>query len=221
MTREPCRASEVYGKIIKPWDGPVSSYINRHISLRITCFLINHNIIPSPNLVTIITTLFGLFSALIVLYNPLLGGILVEMASILDGVDGEIARLTGKTSRYGAFLDSMLDRIVDVAVITVSTTYLLEVLDPICSQTIAMWFLSSSLLVSYMHARGEASLSTNLQLVGLKIYAGRDVRLFLISIALIVYVFSKTTYLAIILFLSNLQTIYVLYKIMAAKRAVQ
>ena len=221
MMRETCRASEVYDKLVKPWDGPVSRYINRRVSLRITCFLINHNIIPSPNLITIITTFIGLFSALVVLYNPVLGGILVELASILDGVDGEIARLTGKTSKYGAFLDSMLDRIVDIAVITASTTYLFETLNPTYSHVLAMWFLSSSLLVSYMHARGEASLSVNLQLVGFKIYAGRDVRLFLLAIALITYLFSKAAYLAIILFLSMLQTIYVIYKMIVARRALK
>ena len=219
MMREQCRVSEVYDKLVKPWDGPVSRYINRRISLTITCFLINHNIIPSPNLVTIVTTLIGLFSALTILYNPILGGILVELASILDGVDGEIARLTGRTSRYGAFLDSMLDRIVDVAVIMASSIYLLGILSPLYSQTLSLWFLSSSILVSYLHARGEASLSKNLQLIGFKIYAGRDVRLFLLSIALIVYPFSHVLFLALILFLTILQTIYIIYKIIVAKGA--
>ena len=72
-----------------------------------------------------------------------------------------------------------------------------------------------------MHARGEASLSVNLQLVGFKIYAGRDVRLFLLAIALITYLFSKAAYLAIILFLSMLQTIYVIYKMIVARRALK
>lgn len=217
MMKEQCRVSNVYNKLVKPWDGPVSRYINRRISLTITCFLINHGITPSPNIVTVITTLIGLFSALTIVYNPLIGGFLVELSSILDGVDGEIARLTNRTSRYGAFLDSLLDRIVDIAVITASSIYLLSILPPIYSQLLSLWFLGSSILVSYLHARGEASLSTNLQLIGIKIYASRDVRLFLLALALILYCFIPILFHIIILFLSILQTIYVVYKIIIAK----
>jgi phosphatidylglycerophosphate synthase len=213
---ERCRASDVYARLVKPWDGPVSKYINRRVSLNITCFLINHNIRPSPHRITLFTTLIGILSALVILYNPVIGGVLVEFTSILDGVDGEIARLTGRTSRYGAFLDSMLDRIVDVTIISTTSYFLLEILDPVEALYLSLWLLSSSILVSYMHARGEASLNKNLQLIGWKIYAGRDVRLFLISLALIIYPFSRITFFSIIVFLSILQSIYVGYKIIVA-----
>ncbi|RLG81734.1 MAG: CDP-alcohol phosphatidyltransferase family protein, partial [Thermoprotei archaeon] len=115
-------------------------------------------------------------------YNPLIGGILVEVASILDGIDGEIARLTKKSSRFGAFLDSVLDRFVDIAVLTAGSSYLLSILAPDKALLIASWLISSSLMVSFLHARGEASLGTNLRQIGASPYATRDVRLFLYSI---------------------------------------
>ncbi len=216
MMRE-CRPSEIYAELVKPTDGPVSRYINRRISLIITCFLINHGFKPSPNKITLFTAFTGLLSAIIVYLNPLIGGLFVEFASIIDGVDGEIARLTGKTSKYGAFLDSMLDRLVDLSILIASSTYLLMIIEPKIALIIATWFTGSSILVSYIHARGEASLSKNLQLIGYRLYAGRDVRLFLVSIALIIYVFQPYIYLSIILFTAILSTIYVLYKIIAAK----
>jgi len=44
-------------------------------------------------------------------------GILVQLASIVDGVDGELARARNMASPVGAFLDSLLDRIADAFVI--------------------------------------------------------------------------------------------------------
>ena len=47
-----------------------------------------------------------------------LAGLLVQLASIVDGCDGEIARLKFQTSRFGAWADTVLDRYADVAVVT-------------------------------------------------------------------------------------------------------
>jgi CDP-L-myo-inositol myo-inositolphosphotransferase len=45
------------------------------------------------------------------------GGILVQLASILDGVDGEIARLQVRAGPGGALLDGVLDRLADAAIV--------------------------------------------------------------------------------------------------------
>jgi phosphatidylglycerophosphate synthase len=45
------------------------------------------------------------------------GGIFVQAASILDGVDGETARLQWRSSERGALLDDLLDRMVDAAIV--------------------------------------------------------------------------------------------------------
>ena len=47
----------------------------------------------------------------------MLGGILVHVASVLDGVDGEIARLKVRASAWGALFDGVLDRLGDAAVV--------------------------------------------------------------------------------------------------------
>ena len=45
------------------------------------------------------------------------GGLLAALAQIVDGMDGQVARLTGRESRRGAFLDSALDRYMDFALL--------------------------------------------------------------------------------------------------------
>jgi len=46
----------------------------------------------------------------------LFAGILIQLGSVLDGCDGEVARLTFRSSRFGAWLDTLLDRYGDAAV---------------------------------------------------------------------------------------------------------
>ena len=46
-----------------------------------------------------------------------MGGLLAAFAQVLDGVDGQVARLTGKVSSRGALLDSVLDRYMDFALL--------------------------------------------------------------------------------------------------------
>lgn len=72
-----------------------------------------------------------------------------------DLVDGTMARLGGFTSRFGAFLDSTTDRIVDAALVGSITYYLFSTDDRL---HIVAWFaLAGGYLVSYVKARAEAS----------------------------------------------------------------
>jgi CDP-L-myo-inositol myo-inositolphosphotransferase len=56
----------------------------------------------------------------------ILGAVLVHVASVLDGVDGEIARLQVRASPGGALLDGVLDRLADAAVIAGLAVWALE-----------------------------------------------------------------------------------------------
>jgi CDP-diacylglycerol--glycerol-3-phosphate 3-phosphatidyltransferase len=77
---------------------------------------------------------------------------------VLDGVDGQLARLTGRSSRTGAFLDSVLDRYADLAVVAGSLFYLLNVplpypLTPAAMFVVGFFALVGSAAVSYTTAR--------------------------------------------------------------------
>jgi len=79
-----------------------------------------------------------------------IGGVLVLVAGWFDIVDGAVARVTGRASKRGAFLDSTLDRVAEVAVF--GGIMLGSYSPPI----LVLLALSFSLLVSYTRAKGDA-----------------------------------------------------------------
>ena len=105
-------AWEVISRTGKPGDGLVSRWLNRPISQRITWLVLA---IPGirPIHVTIFNALLAVPMFLLLLFGGhwglILGAILFQAASVLDGVDGEMARATFRTSPDGATLDSLVD----------------------------------------------------------------------------------------------------------------
>ncbi|MGC1121822.1 MAG: sugar phosphate nucleotidyltransferase [Candidatus Methanofastidiosia archaeon] len=107
----------------KETDGIVARTINRRISIQISKHLCWLKV--NPNIISVFCFLLGVVSGtLFIFQNFLLGGVLAQVTSVLDGVDGEVARLTMRESRYGGFLDSILDRYAD-AFIILGMTYAL------------------------------------------------------------------------------------------------
>jgi len=104
--------------LYKPGDGPVSHRFNRPLSTRLSIFLFKHVPWVTPNRITVISFALALASAFLFTQREFgFGAVLVYVSSLLDGVDGEIARLGGKLTGFGILLDSLLDRIADVALI--------------------------------------------------------------------------------------------------------
>ncbi len=102
--------------LTKPTDGPVSRRLNRPLSTRLTMLLAPLR--PSPNLVTWLDCGLGvLAAAMLAAGHGVVGGILTQTTSIVDGVDGEMARLQLHASRRGALLDGVLDRLADAAIL--------------------------------------------------------------------------------------------------------
>ncbi len=108
--------------------------------------------------------------------GELLGGVLVLVAGWFDIVDGAVARATGRASKRGAFLDSTLDRVAEVALFG---GILLGGYSP---PIIVLLALSLSLLVSYTRAKGDA-LGVALSGVGI---GERSERLLIIAVSSIV-----------------------------------
>jgi len=84
------------------------------ISIRLTWLIANFTKL-SPNIVTLYSFIFSLISAYLFYRGEtvfvVLGAFVYEFGFILDTIDGKLARLTGKTSTTGAFLDVYLDNI--------------------------------------------------------------------------------------------------------------
>ncbi len=203
----------------KPTDGPVSRLINRRVSTRITRLVVALGV-RDPNKVTLVTGLIGVLAAMpYLLVDPVwaaIAGLLVELASILDGVDGEIARMLGRRSRFGAFLDAVTDRVVDTVSYGLAVYATVEALglDAGISALLAVLVVSANLMVSYIHARGEASIGASLQLLGsIRPWASRDVRLFLLAVgSLLVPLLGWASLLYTLLIVSLLSYAYVAAK---------
>jgi choline kinase/phosphatidylglycerophosphate synthase len=102
--------------LTKEGDGPVSRYLNRPLSTRVSMALAPLRL--SPDLVSFVALLLGVAAAaLLGVGYGIVAGILVQLTSILDGVDGEIARLQLRARPAGAFLDGLLDRVADAAIL--------------------------------------------------------------------------------------------------------
>jgi archaetidylinositol phosphate synthase len=74
----------------------------------------------SPNFWTLVGLVFALASALVyglsLEFGLIIGGILLLVSGFFDMVDGQVARSTGKASQKGSYLDSMFDKIAEVAI---------------------------------------------------------------------------------------------------------
>jgi len=166
------------------YDGYISKHINRKMSEPMARLLAKTKV--TPNQMT--WAAFGI--ALLSLISFILGyniiaGLLVQLSSIVDGIDGSLARLKGMTSEFGGFLDSMLDRYADILIV------LGLILWSLSNETypgiwlVGLLAITGTICISYTRAR----ISPNHRYLfnkGFKSLASRDIRLFLIMLGAII-----------------------------------
>ncbi|MHA1978235.1 MAG: CDP-alcohol phosphatidyltransferase family protein [Candidatus Hodarchaeales archaeon] len=101
-------------------DGFISRHINRKLSRNLfTPLILRIYKKITPNQVSLMSFIISVFSSvLFFLSSPLLGGVVVQLSSVLDGCDGEIARYKKMTSKTGNFLDAFFDRYADFFVLS-------------------------------------------------------------------------------------------------------
>lgn len=110
----------------------------------------------SADLITILGV-FGNFLAawFIARGNLVTGGLLVLGFGLFDAIDGSMARLQGGETKFGAFLDSVLDRYSELAIYFGILVYSLRTSDPM-SCFLVFLAASGSVLVSYIRARAQS-----------------------------------------------------------------
>jgi 1L-myo-inositol 1-phosphate cytidylyltransferase / CDP-L-myo-inositol myo-inositolphosphotransferase len=167
----------------KPSDGVVSRRLNRPLSRSLSLLLVRTRI--SPNAISALTFLITLGAAgLLALgrMNALVlvaAGVFVQLCSIVEGVDGEVARASLRASPRGGFLDSVLDRVGDAA--------LLIGLAVAAGPGTATWSalvaaLFGSLVVPYVKASYEAAFDRPMP-PGAGGSFGRDTRMLVVALA--------------------------------------
>lgn len=82
--------------------------------------------------------------------------VLVTVFALFDLLDGTMARLSGRTSDFGAFLDSTLDRIADAVVFGAVMLYFAGPGESVLGQAMALWCLVTGVSTSYARARAES-----------------------------------------------------------------
>lgn len=130
----------------------------------------------SPNFWTVVGLSFALISAIVyglgVEFGLIIGGILLLVSGFFDMVDGQVARVTGKTSKKGEYLDSMFDKIAEVAI------FLGILVGGYVEPYLVLLAITLSLLVSYARAKSDI---INIKLQGIGI-GERAERLLVIAI---------------------------------------
>lgn len=116
--REP-DVAEIVRATGKAGDGLVSRWVNRPLSQAITRLLLRHAPWVRPGHVTLFVALLGLAMLAAMLFGGWAGfvggALLFHIASMLDGVDGELARATWRTSESGALADTIVDQCINLA----------------------------------------------------------------------------------------------------------
>jgi phosphatidylglycerophosphate synthase len=108
----------------------------------------------SPNVLTVTGFLITCIAALVIPYSLRLGGILILVGGAFDMIDGIAARTGGTATRFGAFLDSVLDRYSDAFLFLALAWYFSSEGD-YTGALLSIATLIGAFLISYARARAE------------------------------------------------------------------
>ena len=188
-------------------DGPVSRYLNRPISIRISKYLLKKSI--TPNQISLFSFIFSMMGALFFFLggyaNLLVGGILAQIASIIDGCDGEIARLKFQTSEFGGWYDAVLDRYADAFLLFGLTYYVYFSGENLLYLFIGFLAIIGAFMNSYTADKYDGLMKKNLTRGKHYFRIGRDVRIAIIFIGTLIN--QPALVLFIIAFLMNAENI--------------
>ena len=185
-------------------DGPISRLLNRPVSIRCSKILVNFNF--TPNQISIFSFLLSLFAAAFFAigeYRYLaFGGIMAQLASIIDGCDGEVARFKYLSSNYGGWFDAVLDRYADAFLLFGLTWHVYSTNLSALVVVIGFMAMIGSFMVSYTADKHDNLMKNKIHN---RLRIGRDINVFLIFLAAI----SNQPYLGlmVIAVLMNVETI--------------
>jgi phosphatidylglycerophosphate synthase len=107
--------------------------------------------------------------------------LLAQASSIIDGVDGDLARLKNMASEFGGFMDSILDRYADAVIYSGLIIWAAQTTDSNLVWIVGFWALAGTFVVTYTRARIQG-LPRDVFDKGIASFASRDVRLFVLMI---------------------------------------
>jgi archaetidylinositol phosphate synthase len=170
----------------------------------------------TPNIISAIGILLALLSALAYTNGRqsttmAVAVVLLLLSGYCDMLDGAVARLCQKTTPFGGFLDSLLDRYADSAV------YFGIIFGGLCTVPWGLAALIGSLLVSYSRARAEAA-GIKMETIGL---AERAERIIIIAAATTAEIFMASAIEAGMILLAVLTNLTVLQRSLHTYKALK
>jgi CDP-diacylglycerol--glycerol-3-phosphate 3-phosphatidyltransferase len=171
----------------------------------------------SPNALTIVGSLLTASVGLMVANGWFLAaGICLWLFSATDTLDGALARATNRVSKFGAFLDSVCDRVAEAAVFFGLLWYYQNHADTL-AVSVTYVALVGSLLVSYARARAEG--------IGIEAadsgWFQRPERIIALGLGLIAAPFAPVVLLLVLVLLALLTAATVLQRVLHVARALQ
>ncbi|MCC6013605.1 MAG: CDP-alcohol phosphatidyltransferase family protein [Candidatus Verstraetearchaeota archaeon] len=161
----------------------------------------------SPNHITIIGFTFSIISAYMFYLNKtLIACIFLILAGLFDIIDGAVARISGKVTKWGGVLDSFLDRYSDMIILSGI------ILGGLCEVSWGLFSIIGSLMVSYTRLRGEFE-GVKLSSIGLMERAER-------LLLLIIFTLINFIWLGIIL-LAILTNITAIHRLLYIRRSLK
>ncbi|NTU47667.1 MAG: CDP-alcohol phosphatidyltransferase family protein [Syntrophobacteraceae bacterium] len=133
-----------------PIETAYNSLLQRHLVSRLVSLEVK------PNHITFLGLFASMGAGIAFVFSPVAGGLLTLLTGLLDTLDGSLARALGQTRKFGAFLDSVLDRYTEFIIYLGIWFFFYRqgASTPFFSLVILL-ILFGSLMVSYTRARAE------------------------------------------------------------------
>jgi len=177
------------------WEYVITELVYRRFSRPIAKLLARYNV--NPNSITFFAAFLGILSGYLIAIGKIYESVLmIFISQIFDCVDGDLARLTGRVTHKGAYLDRIFDRFVDAALVIGMVA-----LSPEELWLVGMLAIVGSFGVSISRAMAEAEGAVCKVGIG-----GRDTRIVIIMLGLILNQLYAT--LVILTFLGFLTTVH-------------
>ena len=171
----------------------------------------------SPNALTVLGSLLTASVGLLVAHGWFLAaGLCLWLFSATDTLDGALARATGRVSRFGAFLDSVCDRVAEAAVFF-GLVWWYQAQGDTLGVALAYVAIIGSLLVSYARARAEG-IGLGAADVG---WFQRPERIIALGLGLLAAPVAPAALLLVLALLALFTTITVLQRVRHVARALQ
>jgi len=184
----------------------IARNFNRKVSIQITKFL--SKTFLTPNMISLGVLCLAIVTSVLLARGTypwiFIGGILIQLISILDGCDGEVARLKFMKSNWGAWFDGIMDKYVDTIIVTGLSYGLWSITGNILIWPITIFVLLGLITDSYMHMKFKRVVGNLIKWKGLGVE--RDLWMLILAIGAM----TNQVFLALILLL-----IFMHYKIFA------